>query len=121
MNPSETLDMHSRLGISPGANYEEIKKAYREKALYWHPDRNPEIKQKAHLEFIAISEAFETLYKQKNKDQEPLIYSSESKKGTYEYYSDIFNKIFQGELFDSQMSPELKTFIKLFGEFGRFL
>ena len=119
MDPSETLDMHIRLGIKPGTGYEEIKKAYREKALYWHPDKNPQIREKAHLEFIAISEAFEILYNQQNKDQEPLNNFSKEKRGTYEYYSDILNKIFREGFFNSEMSPQLKTLIEISKKFGQ--
>lgn len=92
MDPSKTLDMHSRLGIKPIASYEEIKKAYREKALYWHPDRNPQIREKAHLEFIAISEAFEILYNQEGANSKSK--SSTGEKKTYGYYEELFKTMF---------------------------
>ena len=92
MNPSETLDMHLRLGIELGASNEEIKKAYREKALYWHPDKNSEIRKKAHLEFIAISEAFEILYNKNKVDYKEK--PSRKKQRTYTYYEELFREIF---------------------------
>ena len=115
--PSEIRDYSKRLGVSRDATYDEIKTAYREKALEWHPDKNPEIKERAHLEFIAVSEAFEILAKIKDKNKEQLGYSSKAERGTYEYYSNLFDKIFQGEFFNSEMSSELKTLIKIFSKF----
>ena len=45
------------------ANAKEIKKAYRELALQWHPDKHEgeEEKAKAHIEFQKIAEAYEVL------------------------------------------------------------
>lgn len=47
------------LGISPTSDKEKIKKAYRKKALLYHPDRNPD--PKANQLFIRITEAYEKL------------------------------------------------------------
>jgi curved DNA-binding protein CbpA len=38
------------LGVEPGASQAEVKKAYREQAKTWHPDRfpnEPQLRQKA--------------------------------------------------------------------------
>jgi molecular chaperone DnaJ len=48
------------LGLSKQANLEEIKKAFRELALRWHPDRNPS-DPSASARFRNILEAYECL------------------------------------------------------------
>ena len=47
------------LELKEGANDKEIKKAYRKKALLFHPDRNSSLS--AQKEFILINEAYEYL------------------------------------------------------------
>ena len=49
------------LGISKGAILVDIKKAYRQLALKWHPDKNPDKKEEAENRFKEISEAYEVL------------------------------------------------------------
>ncbi|CAD8133633.1 unnamed protein product [Paramecium pentaurelia] len=49
------------LGISRTATPEEIKKQYRKLALQWHPDKNPENKEKAQEMFKQIGEAYTVL------------------------------------------------------------
>ncbi len=53
-------DYYATLGIARGATPEEIKKAYRKKALECHPDRN-QGNPKAEEQFKAVSEAYEVL------------------------------------------------------------
>lgn len=66
-----TRDYYDVLGITKTASAAEIKKAYRQQALKWHPDRNktPE----AEKQFKELSEAYEVL-------------SNTQKKAAYDQY-----------------------------------
>ncbi len=53
-------DYYDILGVSRGASAEEIKKAFRQLALKYHPDRNPGDKE-AENKFKECAEAYEVL------------------------------------------------------------
>ena len=65
-------DYYEVLGVSREATQEEVKKAYRKRALQFHPDRNPGDKE-AEKKFKEISEAYEVL-------------GDEEKRRTYDRY-----------------------------------
>ncbi|KAF8983578.1 hypothetical protein BGZ46_009992 [Entomortierella lignicola] len=49
------------LGIEKNASETDIKKAYRRKALEWHPDKNHHRVEEANKQFAFIAEAYEVL------------------------------------------------------------
>uniref|UniRef100_UPI00193A3DF3 dnaJ homolog subfamily B member 6-A-like n=1 Tax=Styela clava TaxID=7725 RepID=UPI00193A3DF3 len=49
------------LGVSENASMDEIKKAYKNLAKKWHPDKNPNEKDLSEKKFKEISEAYHVL------------------------------------------------------------
>jgi len=63
LKQSKQKDYYKILGVSRNADTKTIKKAYREKALEWHPDKHTgtEEKEKAEKQFTLVAEANEVL------------------------------------------------------------
>lgn len=55
------VDYYDILSIPRDSSPDQIKTAYRKKAMKWHPDRNPENKETATQKFKEIAEAYEVL------------------------------------------------------------
>ena len=99
-------DYYEVLDVSRDASDSEVKKAYREKALKYHPDKNPG-DAGAEAAFKEVSEAFEILSDEEKKKlydehgHEGL--SAQGFGGGFTDINDIFSRfgdIFEGSLFE---------------------
>lgn len=71
LKQSKQKDYYKILGVSRKAKAKEIKKAYREKALIYHPDKvqgSDEEKEEAEAKFTEIAEAYEVLSDDEKRD-----------------------------------------------------
>lgn len=74
-------DYYETLGVDKSSSEAEIKRAHKKMALKWHPDKNPDQKEKAQKEFIEIQKAYEVLGdpdKRKRYDNQKSFFSDES-------------------------------------------
>lgn len=99
-------DYYQILELNRNASSDEIKKAYRKKALQFHPDKNP---GDAHAEkrFKEISEAYEVL----SDDQKRQIYDRHGKEG-------LAGAHMGGAQGFSSMDEAMRTFMSAFGGGG---
>jgi molecular chaperone DnaJ len=104
-------DYYQILGVERASSPDAIKKAYRKKALQYHPDRNPDDK-KAEDMFKKVSEAYEVLSDPEKKKLYDT-YGAEGVKqqfgsGGFQWsdfthadeFSDIFESFFGGSIFE---------------------
>ena len=99
-------DYYEILGLSKGASAAEIKKAYRKKAIAFHPDKNPGDKQ-AEANFKKAAEAYEVLSDPQKKSQYDQFGHSAFESGgfggggmnmedIFSQFGDIFGSAFGG-------------------------
>jgi molecular chaperone DnaJ len=92
-------DFYEILGVTKESNENEIKKAYRELSLRFHPDRNPD--PNATTKFQEISEAYETLSDPLKKqeydhrgERNPFLHGHGHGMNDFDDINNIFNMMF---------------------------
>ncbi|KAK7201619.1 chaperone protein DNAj [Novymonas esmeraldas] len=74
------VDYYKVLGVSRSAKPNEIKKAYHQLALRYHPDKNTDNREEAERKFKEVSEAYDVLSDEKKKKIYD-VYGEEGLKG----------------------------------------
>lgn len=106
---TETMDYYEVLGVSRTATPDEIKKAYRKKALQYHPDRN-QGDAEAEARFKEAAEAYEVLSNPQKRQRYDRFgkagvnNGAAGRPGGFQDISDIFSAfsdIFGGEAGDA--------------------
>ena len=91
-------DYYETLWINKNATEAEIKKAYRKKAMEWHPDKHKWDK-KAEEKFKEINEAYENLKDPKKRKQYDTFWQSWSGFSGWQHwfwwFEDIFSQFWQ--------------------------
>lgn len=103
-------DYYDVLGVDRSATTDEIKKAYRQLAMKYHPDRNPNNKE-AEEKFKEATEAYEVLSDEEKRQRYDRFGHDGLRAGTdyhgftdineiFQNFADIFGSSFGGSIFE---------------------
>ena len=106
---------YDTLGITNEATQDDIKKAYKKKALQWHPDRNKG-SEEAENKFKEVSLAYQILSDPIKRKTYDLTGSLEDTNFDFNGSMDIFNEIFQSQMTSLFGENSYETDINSFGE-----
>lgn len=70
-------DPYEALGVTPESTMEQVRRAYRILSRKYHPDLNPENKEKAKEWFMAIAEAYDVITNPKNNRRTNYYFKSQ--------------------------------------------
>ena len=106
---SNDTSLYDSLGIQKDANDNDIKKAYRKKALQYHPDKNQS--EGAEEKFKEINKAYEILSdKEKRKKYDHFgLDSVNENQSSHQSPFDIFENMFGGNSFFSGRHQQRRT------------
>lgn len=111
------MNYYNILGVDKNANESEIKKAYRKKALKYHPDKNPDDKESEEM-FKKVGEAYDVLSDPEKRSNYDNYGSSKNPYGDPFSSSNPFGRDpFNGNPFGSGGDP-FDIFSEMFGSGG---
>lgn len=100
---SSRSDYYEILGVPRNASADQIKKTFRQMALKYHPDRNPDNKAEAEKKFKEVAEAYEILGDQEKRAKYDRFGHEGLRGYTTHDYTDIedifdtFSDVFEGD------------------------
>ena len=86
------IDYYAILGLSKNASEADIKKAYRKKALMYHPDKNKSAN--AANKFLQVSEAYSFLM---NADRRKSLQKNQNRAAFYERKQELYEQWLKNE------------------------
>lgn len=86
-----TKNFYEILGVHSNSTEEEIRKAYRKKAIECHPDKNPDNIEEAETDFKALGEAYEVLSDENLREEYDQTHNVHSYESINHSYYEPFN------------------------------